>query len=139
MTNLTQDQIEELEDFWNDSDKVSIALVSADELAHIGHLFKPSPDEGGIHKPGMRKAIDSAAERRVKVLSDSIHKTLCVQWRYCERRAAFSGEGIQLCLAVADGLLSAVTQIPIPVTALSVYLVRRGLLDAICQCSKSTP
>ena len=139
MSNLTKNQIAELEQLWNNPSNATTSLVSADELAHIGRRFTPSPDDVGIHKPGMSEAIDNAAERRVMSYSDPIRQTLCVQWGYCGRRDAFRGEGFQLCLAVADGLLAAVTQIPMPITVLSVYLVRRGLLDTICQCSKPSP
>lgn len=134
MSNLTKEQIIELERLWNNSDNITSTLVSADDLARIGQRFKPSLEKMGYHKPGMREAIEKAAEQRVMSFAEKIREIVCLQWGYCGRRDAFRGEGFQLCLAVADALLGAVTHIPVPMTVLSVYLVRRGLLDKICRC-----
>jgi hypothetical protein len=136
MSNLTPQQIKEIEMHWNHPAGASIALLSEREAAEIGQRFPPHIDETGSHAPGMGQAAEWAATQRVMSFSDPIRQALCVQWGYCEKRTKFGGETFQLCLAVADGLLGFATQIPVPMTALSVYLVRRGLLDIICKCSK---
>ena len=133
MSKLTEEQIGELEHLWRNENLAVFGVISPEVRDDIGRRFPPS-DRG--HEPGMAQAIEDAAEARVMRYSDPIRQTLCIEWDYCEKRLAFSGEGFQLTLAVADALLALVTLIPIPVTSLSVYLVRRGVLDKICRCQE---
>ncbi|MFY9622415.1 MAG: hypothetical protein WAM70_16540 [Pyrinomonadaceae bacterium] len=133
MSKLAKEQIRELEHLWRNETLAVSKVVSPDVLEDIGRRFPPS-DRG--HEPGLAQAVEDAAEARVMRYSDPIRQRLCIEWDYCEKRSAFRGEGFQLTLAVADALLAFVTLIPIPVTSLSVYLVRRGVLDKICQCQE---
>ena len=134
MSKLTKQQVREIEYLWRYETLAVSKVIPQDILKDIGSRFPPS-DLG--HEPGMAKALEDAAEASVMRYSDPIRQRLCVEWNYCEKRLAFRGEGFQLALSVADALLALVTLIPIPVTSLSVYLVRRGLLDKICRCKES--
>ena len=71
----------------------------------------------------------------------AIQEAVCFPLDYCARRRAgtFEREGLQLAIAVADALVTIATQIPLPVTSVSVYLVKTQLLDRMCECGSIPP
>ncbi len=74
-------------------------------------------------------AVDDLAER-FGYWSRSVMRSLCAEWRYCEKKKQFSKE-LDLTTAVAAYLAAeAKTHAPI---AAAVLLVRYGF-DAVCEC-----
>lgn len=67
--------------------------------------------------------------------ADAIQR-LCKDLDYCAKRRAkvFEDEGWAVAIAVGDALLQIVTHVPIPMAVLSVYIIKRGILDTICKC-----
>jgi hypothetical protein len=61
---------------------------------------------------------------------------MCRKLDYCSKRRAkvFEDEGWTVAIAVGDALLQIITHIPVPIAVLSVYIVKRGILDKICKC-----
>ena len=139
MSNLQPSQIKEIERLWKDPDSGASLLVDPPLLADIGRRFPPSlpkKGRGPEHEPGMREAIETAAKAKIAGIRTVVEDALCKNWNYCAKRKQLGSEGFQLALAVADGLLGVVTKIPVPITALSVYLVKRKLLDNLCHCDQ---
>lgn len=96
---------------------------------------------GGEFAIRVRDSLMSIVAAEVNSLHDSLYETVCVGWNYCAKRKEkkFQTEEVTLSIAIADILLSAATQIPLPVTLISVYLVKRGVLDKWCKCGQSAP
>jgi hypothetical protein len=69
--------------------------------------------------------------------SKQVVQTVCRDVKYCERRQAktFESEGVTVSIAVADALVSSAIGVPIPIIQLTVYIIKRGILDQICECS----
>ncbi|WP_455918775.1 hypothetical protein [Ensifer canadensis] len=55
---------------------------------------------------------------------------------YCDLKRAgkLETEGFQLVVSIADALIAAQTQVPVPVTQISVYAVKHHALEGWCQC-----
>jgi hypothetical protein len=117
----------EIEEFW---------LMSLDELEseieNLGGATKftgdftddGSDDFGPGYIPGFLNA-------ELYRLRSFCVDTLCIRLKYCENK---NMEGVSLASAVADGLISWGTGFPIPISLLSVYIIKRGILDRWCEC-----
>ncbi|HEX8131058.1 MAG TPA: hypothetical protein VF527_18295 [Pyrinomonadaceae bacterium] len=155
--NLTQEQIEEIRRSWKDISEAEWEMVhrvpweikkSLDNqvVAQMAHEGKALHDFG-------RNLYGAEAARRYKdrVLSwivgeldqyhDQIHSIVCTKSDYCNKRKQkkFEEEGYVIAIAVADALMTVVTGLPVPITLISVYIVKRGILDKWCKCSESLP
>jgi hypothetical protein len=97
-----------------------------DKKAKSGHPATVERERVGAYRA---PAATNLAERIAK----RFKKVLCHDLRYCERSKS---EGLALAISVADSLVMVGTMLPVPVTAISVYLVRRGILDRVCKCGK---
>lgn len=70
----------------------------------------------------------SLAER-VHLLQKDITEAVCI--KYCEKR---NDEGLQVAVTIADALVSLYVEWPLPISYISVFLVKKGLLDKWCKC-----
>lgn len=102
----------------------------------------PPPYSAGLfgleYMRRLRAALIRRFEGELYRHQSAIYKAVCVDFRYCDRRrkAEFESEGYSVALGVADALLTAGTGIPLPVTTVSVYLVKKMLLDRWCGCGQ---
>ena len=136
VSNLTSEQLDEIRRLWDSPALATTRLIEPAELERLGRMFPPFPGNHE-HERERRDADETfraAAERHIDKYREQIHDALCKRWEYCKKRKALATEGFQLSVGVADALLTLATGIPLPVTALSVYLVKRGVLDQICGC-----
>jgi hypothetical protein len=140
VSNLTTEQLDEMRRFWESPTLATTRLIEPAELDRLGRMFPPFPGkreykhEGDGETHDVEESFRAAADRHIARYREQIHDALCKRWEYCKKRKALATEGFQLSVGVADALLTIATGIPLPVTALSVYLVKRGLLDQICGC-----
>jgi hypothetical protein len=86
----------------------------------------------------VREQLVSHFRAKVATFHDIIHKAVCIDFGYCDRRrkSDLGLEEYALVLAVADALATAKTGIPLPITTVSVYLVKRQILDKWCCCAE---
>ena len=97
-----------------------------------GPKYEPiSPDE--LPKKIFR-AIRARGHTLLRNFADGLERSICDEMDYCEKKKILAKEGPVLAITVADALLSASIQIPLPITAVSVYLVKAGVLDRLCEC-----
>ena len=147
-TKLTDQQIADIKRFW-DEDPDSLHSLLIPESDRKGLMFNiPGVLFGLAFEPSERSIpIDMEqkftanffrvrAESIVSDISERLRSIICDDLNYCELRKKLKSEGAALAIAVADGLISSTLMIPIPITALSVYLIKKGILDQLCQCDK---
>jgi hypothetical protein len=109
-------------------------------MALEGKTLNPDPlvanYYGGELAMRVREILTDWASATVAESRAKVHRAVCVQFRYCARRKAkeFEAEGLTLAIAIADALLLAAVPMVLPVTAVSVYLLKSGILDKWCDC-----
>jgi hypothetical protein len=156
MNTLSEEQAQRIKEIFSSDEEWAIIndLVSPEERSVISEGVKDGlrrhgapidygPSEEGIW--GGRVAMDikrylaDTAKKRLEQYRAQICGAVCVQFQYCKRRREkqFETEGVMLALAVADSILAVLTPFPLPVTSVSVYLVKTRLLDQWCQCDTS--
>lgn len=84
----------------------------------------------------VHEAIVLYLNERVAVL----RKTVCEDLGYCNliRNGVFESDGWATALAISDSLAMYLTGLPVPVVVLSVYVVKRRMLDRICKCEEGS-
>lgn len=89
----------------------------------------------------LRRKHVAEFERLVARYAKEIEEAVCVKFAYCDKRRKgdFETEGWTVATGVADALLTHATGFPLPVTTVSVYLVKRRVLDLWCECDKKRP
>ncbi|BAY64327.1 hypothetical protein NIES22_44230 [Calothrix brevissima NIES-22] len=141
----TNSQIEETEQYWNSDEEMLKALYG--DLPYFHQFYKRFDGIDGIvsyFSDSISDALDNripssdAIENKVKNTIRLMHDLACVEWKYCEKKEFLKSEGFQLSVAIADGLLSLSTGLPIPLTAMSVFFVKKGLLEKLCSCENTT-
>jgi hypothetical protein len=141
------DQIREIENYWKlDSDDLARLFVSSEEARAIRSEmedFQTGRGYGNSRRYPIsdktafewaQRAISARGEAAAKRFVEINREWLCDNYNYCNKRKELGGEGPALAISVADGLFMATTGIPFPITALSVFLVKRGILDRLCDC-----
>lgn len=146
-------QRRQIERYWNDNN-LEDRLARSVPRDVRQELFREAIDQMAVEgkylhaDPGVRNLYGTEAAARAKAMSlgwinqkllehrDLIHHAACVEFEYCEkrRRGDLEKEGYTLSLAVADALLTFATGFPLPVTLISVYLVKNHILDDWCDC-----
>lgn len=93
---------------------------------------------GGEHALRVAVMIESWVRAQLERF-DSAMQELCVRVDYCAKRRSktFEEDGYAVAIAVGDGLLQIFTQLPLPIVILSVYIIKRGILDEICRCGRT--
>lgn len=83
-----------------------------------------------------RFAFKPLLKGAIKEYRSQTHSAVCVEFKYCEKRKQqeFREAGHTLAIAIADCLQTAAPGIPLPVTWLSVYLLKTQMLDRLCKC-----
>lgn len=75
--------------------------------------------------------------KMLEEMSGDLHRQICSEWRYCERRRAKQwDDDVTLAVAIAD-VMSAVVGV-LPVSIIAALLVKRGL-NSFCSCHDDTP
>ena len=74
-----------------------------------------------------------------RVLAESKAKIcdiVCNEYKYCEKRKKkeFANEHYQITIGIAEALMVLASQIPLPIIAVAVYLVKNKVLDKWCDC-----
>jgi len=145
LTYVTNSHIEETKQYWNSDEELLKALYG--RLPYFHQFYKRFGDTNGIvsyFSDSIPDALENrvlssdAIENEVKNLIRLMHDLTCVEWKYCERKEFLKSESFQLSVAISDGLLSLSTGLPIPLTAISVFLVKKGLLEKLCDCTSAT-
>ncbi len=67
---------------------------------------------------------------------EEIKQKICVDLMYCNKEAdgEFEKEGWRVAIAIIDSLIVSATQAPIPIATLGVYIVKKQLLQKLCEC-----
>lgn len=142
--NFTNSQIQETKQYWNSDEELLEALYG--RLPYFHQFYKRFGDIDGIisyFSDSIPDALENrtlssdAIENDVKGLIRLMHDLACIEWKYCEKKEFLKSEGFQLSVAIADGLLSLSTGLPIPLTAMSVFFVKKGLLEKLCDCTNA--
>ncbi len=145
---LKKKQLMELEELWGDPSALENALVNAipaDEQKRISALVlkrfeerTPPPGArtsarawGESYGLAVRDALLRWTASQVRRFKKEIYELVCVDLAYCQKR---DSDGLDLAVAVADSLVSIASQMPLPVTAVSVYLIKKRVLDKWCDC-----
>jgi hypothetical protein len=145
IAHFTNAQIQETEQYWNSDEEMFKALYGDRPWFH--QFYKRFGDIDGVasyFSDNISDALENrtlsndAIENDVKGLIRLMHDLACVEWKYCEKKDLLKSEGFQLSVAIADGLLSLSTGLPIPLTAISVFFVKKGLLEKLCNCTNAT-
>jgi hypothetical protein len=138
-------QIQEIEQYWNSDEEMFKALYGDYPWFH--QFYERFGNIDGVvsyFSDNISDALENripsndAIENDVKGLIRLMHDLACVEWKYCEKKDLLKSEGFQLSVAIADGLLSLSTGLPIPLTAMSVFFVKKGLLEKLCDCTNAT-
>ena len=81
-----------------------------------------------LFKPVLRSLI--------KEYSNQIQGVICVEFKYCEKRnrQEYREAGYKLATEIAERLQGAGLGISLPMTWLSVYLLRTAMLNRVCKC-----
>ena len=148
MTTITEKQIDEINKYWQWDSGLEDLIVTESTKQKIKSDLNdammgrgpgqgyPIPDEETWVK-FYRNSIKVHAPVIANEIAQKAHKVICEDLKYCEKRENLKDEGATLAIAVADGLLMAAIALPVPLTAISVYLVKKGILDNICDCEKT--
>jgi hypothetical protein len=120
----------------------SIRQSALNDMRREGLPVDYPPGEAGLW--GGRSAMEIknrlvfAVNGILEKYREQIHQAICKDFAYCKRRREkqFETEGVLLCIGVADALLTAITSFPLPVTSVSVYLVKNKILDKWCGCDQ---
>jgi hypothetical protein len=140
-SNLTQKQLAQIRHYWKlDVHTLEAVMASGavEKYKPRGRVIveyqkkRPSRDIPHVVNNKPRPLSTVMAASFAEKLAKKFRKLLCQDLRYCERSKS---EGLALAISIADSLVM-LTVIPVPVTAISVYLVRRGILDRVCKCAK---
>lgn len=83
-------------------------------------------------------SINDFFDRLLLSCKETLHDVVCRQFRYCHKRheGHLECDGVNLSIAIADGLIMAATKLPIPPTYLSVYVVKQQMLNRFCECQE---
>jgi len=150
---LNQRERERVKRLWYNEDALGQALwasLPADLSREFdAYVVETMAEEGKHVVPEGGNFYGGEAARRVMEMvhgwlsnefdryADALRE-ICEQVDYCAKRRAkvFEAEGWAVAIAVGDALLQIVTHIPVPIAVLTVYAVKRGILDNICQCNE---
>jgi hypothetical protein len=78
------------------------------------------------------KEIDKFINDRKK----AIKKLICIRLNYCESKFKHGHtEEVQVAISVCDCLIIFAVNCPVPILLLSCYLIRKRILDKLCQCT----
>jgi hypothetical protein len=115
-----------------------------------GRIVNIDPDQvksKNIHEAGIwdgRSAYDihiallNMVYSKIYDYKDQITEIICNDFEYCKKKKNkyFQTEKFTLGISIADSLIMAKTLIPIPIIALSAYLVKENIIDKWCNCEK---
>jgi hypothetical protein len=146
----------EAQRFWNDDDALMDTLIgglvspplsqklAADILANAKSfgLEAYDPDGppqylGGRFGMHLRKSKEIYVDSWVRGVASDFKYLICEQCAYCANRQQM--DGVNLAATIADALLSSAAAMPIPLTTIGVYLVKKGILDQLCGCNPPKP
>lgn len=149
---LNQREIKQLRRYWEKPDAFEQALWSlfsedvkhdierqvTAEMAQEGKHFTPDTASiwGGERARRELERLLAEIRRYLHERYEMIHHAICVDFEYCRRKKEneFQSDHFTLVIAVADALLPAVTGVPLPITTITVYALRYGVLDNWCAC-----
>lgn len=92
---------------------------------------------GGEFAIRLKQYLSGSILDYLSAFEGTVTNAICTKFDYCKRRkdGTLESEEITIGIAVADALLSAATSFPIPVTMVSAYIVKKGILDRWCKCN----
>jgi hypothetical protein len=107
------------------------------QLGHEGKTPKSHSIWGGRAAKETLKNYKMAVESKIANFQNQITELVCIKFDYCakRKRGDFESEEVQLAIAIAELLLTLAAITPVPITMLSVYLVKNGVLDRWCKCN----
>jgi hypothetical protein len=77
----------------------------------------------------------SELREQIRPLESQLRETICVNFEYCKKREQPRfADGWTLAAGIADSMLAWWTQFPVPVTSISVYLVKYRVVEQLCDC-----
>jgi hypothetical protein len=132
---VSQTQIAEVARLWRLGDQQLFGAMFP-EVPRSSWYSKPPPRL----PPGRFWAAEPTTQelfrnRKLGQLWRSVRSTFkAVCGSYCANRARFSGDSVNLACTVLDALMAFQWNFPAPITAVTVYAVRNGLMDNLCKC-----
>lgn len=150
-THISETQLEKMQQYWESEQALFADLLKKlkpheqESLRNSDMLLtlffrndvSLSRKKEEINYLSMEAGLMSATVHELSSYAEMVRVQICDSWSYCKKRQALQAEGFQLAVTVADALLSMGVGLPLPVTAISVYLVKRQLLDKLCGCLES--
>ncbi len=125
-------------------DRVKMEELVKEEMKSRGYDFN---DDIGVQNYNYGELLNVLNIYREIELRDAlsahfnqIKEIVCVDFKYCERRSSgqLESEGVMLAVSIAELLGSKLSGTTIPIVALSVYLVKKRVLDRWCGCAPSS-
>jgi hypothetical protein len=93
----------------------------------------------GDTKKSQQENVQKQISEAIKADEGRIKKLICTELNYCER---ISSERVKVIIDIVDaiviGKITLLTALPIPLVRVTVYIVRKKMLDPLCDC-KSVP
>ena len=150
------ENLAEAQRFWNNDDALMDTLIgglvspplsqkfAADILANAKSFGLAAYDPagppqylGGRFGMHLRKSKEIYVDSWVRGVASDFKYLICEQCAYCANRQQM--DGVNLAATIADALLSSAAAMPIPLTTIGVYLVKKGILDQLCGCNQPKP
>ena len=131
-------------------------LWMADDEEWMVELSRYHPSNAGVgiaysDSPGAEFGLDFNATKDLAIWVhqeivgyvnrniEMFRKVVCDDLDYCKafHQRAVRSEEWTIALSVSDGLVMFATGIPVPILLLSVYAIRKGLFEKLCDCSEN--
>jgi hypothetical protein len=100
-----------------------------DERPGVANLW------GGEFADRVREALKVELAGRMTAMKATIVTAACPNFCKLKRDGTLDSEGWTVAIAIADALASVATGIPLPLTTISVYIVKSRMLNVWCDCS----
>jgi hypothetical protein len=143
--------LEEAQRFWNNDEALMDTLIGGLVSRPLTEEFEaqilsnraafgleaydpggPPQYLGGRFAMHLRRSKEMYVDSWLRTVASDFKYLLCEQCAYCANRNHM--DEVNLAATIADAILSSAAAMPIPVTTIGVYLVKKGILDQVCGC-----
>ncbi|MDX0946176.1 hypothetical protein GOD93_10920 [Sinorhizobium medicae] len=100
---------------------------------HFGREGRNGYQDGQFYKQ-LSELLALAMNANVHTMFAQLAPVVCPIYCQLKKERKLSSEGFQLAVSVADALVAARMQIPVPVAQIAVYVVKNHVLDHCCSC-----
>ncbi|VTZ61789.1 hypothetical protein EMEDMD4_310038 [Sinorhizobium medicae] len=100
---------------------------------YLGSEGRHGYQDGQFYKQ-LAELLALAMSANVHAMITQLAPVVCPIYCQLKKERKLSSEGFQLAVSVADALVAARMQIPVPVAQIAVYVVKNHVLDHCCSC-----